>query len=76
MTMGRNLSIEEEQAFWAALFGVMVRHEERIRAVPRADPDVATDEPVSFSLSPSHASTLSGHLDMSSSNNAANFFAL
>jgi uncharacterized protein (DUF2267 family) len=28
-TMNRILSIEEEQKFWADLFGVMIRYEER-----------------------------------------------
>jgi hypothetical protein len=29
--MSRNLSVEEEQIFWAELFAVMVRNEERIK---------------------------------------------
>jgi hypothetical protein len=31
MTMSRNLSVEEEQVFWAELFAVVVRNEERIK---------------------------------------------
>ena len=35
--MGKKLSIEEERVFWAELFAVMVRHEERIKAAEQVD---------------------------------------
>ena len=35
--MGRILSVEEEQKFWADLFGVMIRHEERARERAQKD---------------------------------------
>jgi hypothetical protein len=51
MTMGRSLSIEEEQVFLAELFAVMVRHEERINAAKQVDrePTVPAMEPPSDS---------------------------
>jgi hypothetical protein len=36
-TLSRILSLEEEQKFWADLFGLMIRHEER--AMERAQKD-------------------------------------
>jgi hypothetical protein len=37
MTMNRNLSVEEEVEFWAELFAIVVRYEERLNLARRVD---------------------------------------
>jgi hypothetical protein len=44
MTMGRNLSIEEEEEFWAELFAIIVRYEERIILARRVDRELTVLE--------------------------------
>ena len=46
MTMSKNLSIEEEQVFWAELFAVMTRREERIRAAGQVDRELEPSKKV------------------------------
>jgi hypothetical protein len=42
MTVGRELSIQKKQEFWAQLFGVMMRYEQRINAAQRIDQELTS----------------------------------